>query len=232
MNKQNRTINWLFAALLVSALFACERTRTVEEEGTATDRDTTIVTTTGETTEEKLEELRGWMNKKANSADTAIREDWPQTREKLRRINEDIERNFDSLSAESKEEYRQLKHRYENWESRQERRQRQPLNPTQIKTWEEQLLREYKDIAKIEPTNIREAYLTFMSTVRIKKRNWTQNDWDYVDYVYGKLNDRLGQIEGQISTGDRLKIRTLQAEYLALEGAADTRNMLNSVDEK
>lgn len=234
MNKQNRTITWLFAALLVTTLFACERTRTVEEEGTATDRDkdTTIVATTGETTEEKLEELRSWMNKKANSADTAIREDWPETREKLRKVNEDIERNFDSLSTESKEEYRQLKHRYENWESRQERRQRQPLNPTQVKTWEDQLLHEYKDVSKIGPANLREAYLTFMSTVRIKKRNWTQNDWDYVDFVYSKLNERRGQIEGQISTADKLKIRTLQAEYLALEGAADTQNMMNGVDEK
>lgn len=234
MNKQNKTINWLAAILLITGLVACERTRTVEEDGTATDRDkdTTVVATTGETTEDKLEKLRSWMNNKANRADTSIRENWPETKRELRRINEDIERNFDSLSAESKEEYRQLKYRYENWESRQERRQRQPLNPTQVKKWEDQLLREHKDIAKIQPANIREAYLTFMGTVRAKKHNWTQNDWDYVDYVYGKLNERRGQIEGQISSGDKLKIRALQAEYLALEGAADTRSMVNGVDEK
>ena len=78
---------------------------------------------------------------------------------------------------------------------------------------------------------MREAYLTFMGTVRTKNRNWTQNDWDYVDYVYSTLNDRRGQVETQLSTADKLKIRTLQAEYLALEGAADTRSMVKGVDE-
>ncbi|WP_162425868.1 hypothetical protein [Pontibacter pudoricolor] len=233
MNKQNKTINWLVAILFTTTLFACERTRTVEEtDATERDKDTTIVATTGETTEDKLEKLRGWMNEKADRTDTAIRENWPQTKEELRRINQDIERNFDSLSTESKEEYRRLKQRYESWEAKQERRQSQPLDPAKVKTWEEQLLREYKDISTISPANIREAYLTFMSTVRIKKRSWTPGDWDYVDHVYGKLNDRRGQIEGQISTSDKLKIRTLQAEYLALEGAADTRSMLNDVNEK
>ena len=231
MNKQNITINWLIAILLTSSLLACEQTRTVEEgDATNRDRDTAIVATTGETTEDKLEKLRGWMNEKADRADTSIRENWPQTKEELRRINQDIERNFDSLSTESKEEYRRLKEHYEIWEARQERRQSQPLDPAQVKTWEERLLREYKDISTIGPSNIREAYLRFMSEVRIKKRSWTPGEWDYVDHVYGKLNERRGQVEGQISTADKLKIRTLQAEYLALEGAADTRSMLNDVD--
>ena len=172
------------------------------------------------------------MNEKADRTDTAIRKEWPKTREEIRRINQDIERNFDSLSAESKEEYRQLKGRYESWEERQERRLTQPLDAAQLKKWEDQLLREYKDISKIAPANIREAYLTFMSTVRIKRRNWTQNDWDYVDNVYRTLNTRREQIENQIPTADKLKIRTLQAEYLALEGAADTENMVRGVDKK
>ncbi|MER2997733.1 hypothetical protein [Pontibacter populi] len=231
MNKQNKTMNWLAAILFSAGLFACEQTRTVEEgDATDRDRDTTIVATTGETTEDKLEKLRSWMNEKADRTDTAIRENWPETKEELRRMNEDIERNFDSLSTESKEEYRRLKQRYETWEARQERRQSQPLDPALVKTWEQKLLRDYQNISTIGPSSIREAYLTFMSEVRIKKRSWTPGDWDYVDHVYSKLNERRGQIEGQISTSDKLKIRTLQAEYLALEGAADTRNMLNEVE--
>ncbi|MBC5772933.1 hypothetical protein H8S95_02570 [Pontibacter sp. KCTC 32443] len=236
MNTLNKKFNILAAILLLSGLLACERTRTVDEAETTTvkteEEDTAVVARTGETTEDKLEKLRSWMNDKKDRTDTAIRKEWPQTREELRRINKDIEENFDSLSAESKEEYRQLKSRYESWEARQDRRQQQPLDAAKLKTWQDQLLREYKDISKIEPANIREAYLTFMGTVRTKRRSWTQNDWDYVDNVYSSLNERRGQIEGQIGTADKLKIRSLQAEYLTLEGAADTQNMVRGVDEK
>ncbi|MEJ8757071.1 hypothetical protein WG947_08695 [Pontibacter sp. H259] len=240
MNIQHYTLKTA-TILLLGTLLACEGKRTVEEETTTTttttttterEEDTALVARTGETTEEKLERLRGWMNEKKDRTDTAIRSNWPQTREELRRINKDIESNFDSLSAESKEEYRQLKSRYESWEAQQERRQQRPLNAAKITTWKDQLLREYKDINQIKPANIREAYLTFMGTVRIKKNNWTQDDWDYVDHVYRALNDRREQIESQIATGDRLKIRALQAEYLALEGAADTESMVRGVDEK
>lgn len=236
MKITTKPIHWLATLLLTTGLLACERTRTVDENETVTvteevERDTTIVATTGETAEDKLEKLRGWMNRGADRADTAIRSNWPETKEELRRINADLERNFDSLSAESKEEYRQLRQRYESWEARQERRQQQPLDASELLKWENRLLGEYKDISNIQPANIREAYLTFMGTVRIKRSNWTQNDWDYVDKVYSALNERRGQIENSISTADKLKIRTLQAEYLALEGAADTRSMLKGVDE-
>ncbi|HEY4651028.1 MAG TPA: hypothetical protein VIG72_06415 [Pontibacter sp.] len=236
MNIQDKTIHWLAVALLSFGVLACERTRPVNEAddapATTENRttDTTVVARTGETTQQKFEKLRTWMNDKTNRGDTVIRREWPKTREELRRINADLERNFDSLSAESKEEYKQLRSRYESWEARQERRQQQPLDPAKISSWQDQLLREYKDISNIQPANIREAYLTFMGAVRAKRRNWTQDDWDYVDYVYSSLNERRGQIEGQIGTADKLKIRTLQAEYLALEGAADTRSMLNGVD--
>jgi len=241
MNIQHYTLKTATILLLVS-LLACEGKRTVDEETTTTtttktttverEKDTAIVARSGETVEDKLEKLRGWMNEKKDQTDTAIRSNWPKTREEMRRINRDIEANFDSLSAESKEEYRQLKSNYERWEAQQERRQQQPLSAAKITSWQDQLLREYKNISQIKPANIREAYLTFMSTVRIKKNNWTQDDWDYVDHVYKALNDRREQIESQISTGDKLKIRTLQAEYLALEGAADTKSMVRGVDKK
>ena len=217
--------------LVAATLFSCERTRTTDEENedvTVVEKDTTTVARTGETAEQKLERLRGWMNEKAGSTDTAIRDNWPKTKEELRRINQDLERNVDSLSAESKEEYRQLKERYQRWEERQDRRLQQPLDATQVEQWQEQLLREHKDVNAIAANNMREAYMTFMGTVRAKRRNWTQNDWDYVDYVYSSLNERMRRVEGQIPTADKLKIRTLQAEYLALEGSADTRSMLRN----
>lgn len=229
-----------YVLLVMAGSFAlsftgCEGRRTAENTNeitvdTAEPGDTALVVKSGETAEQKIERLRGWLNQKSERADTSIRANWPENRERIRDINADIERNFDSLSTRSKEEYNELKSRYAKWEAEQERRQQQPLKEQEITKWEDQLLREYKDMNTITPNNVREAYMTFMGSVRTKKGTYTQNDWDYVDHVYSKLNQRRRQIEGKMSTGDKLKVRALQAEYLALEGAADTQSMVRGVE--
>lgn len=222
------------ALLLSLFLWSCEGNRTAQNteeitvDGNAKE-DTARMVRTGRTVDERLESLRGWMNEKAESADTAIRADWPEVKENFRKRTAEIDQNIDSLSAESKAEYARLKQRYERWESRQERRQNTPLDPHELAQWREQLLREYDSLETVTPQNVREAYLTFMGVVRAKRQNWTQDDWDYVDHVYSQLNQRRRQIEGQMSNSDKLKVRSLQAEYLTLEGAADARSLMQNM---
>ncbi|WP_245756236.1 hypothetical protein [Pontibacter chinhatensis] len=235
MKKATYTLNITFILCLAALLWSCDGRREVaSEEGDVTtteERDTATVVRSGKTAERELEEFRGWLNKQADKGDTAIRREWPQAKEELRRRNAQLEENFDSLSEKSKAEYRDLQRRYRSWEERQDRRMQQPLQAEKVTSWQKDLLREYASIDQLQPAQLREAYLTFIGTVRTKKSNWTQNDWDYVDHVYSQLNDRRRQLEGQISTSDNLKIRTLQAEYLALEGAADTKDMFRDVEE-
>lgn len=231
MDTLKSTFRYTAILCLGFALWSCENRREVErtEEitvDTAEGEDTARVIKTGNTAEDELEAFRAWLNRQTEKGDTAIRREWPQVREELRARNARLEQKFDSLSEQSKEEFRTLQGRYERWEERQERRQDQPLEPAKITQWQNQLLDEYKNLDRIQPENIREAYLTFMGKVRAKRSNWTQDDWDYVDYVYSQLNQRRRQIESQLRTSDKLKIRTLQAEYLALEGSADTQDML------
>jgi hypothetical protein len=232
-NMHHRTLRYttgLLAALLL--LWGCDGNRTAqntEEITVEVPADTARVERTGRTVGERLESLRGWMNEKVERGDTAIQRDMPGIKEDFRRRSSEIEQNLDSLSADSKAEYARLKERYERWENRQDRRLNTPLDRNELIKWEEQLLREFKDIATIAPQDMREAYLTFMGVIRAKRRNWTQNDWDYVDNVYGQLNQRRGQIEGDISNSDKLKIRALQAEYLTLEGAADAQNAMRNM---
>lgn len=230
----NRHIyTWLLCAC--SAVFsACDGGREVEGEETVAEKrdtsDTITVARTDDNAEQELDEFRDWLNTQADKGDTAIRREWPRIREELRRRNAALEEDFDSLSARSQEEFRSLQERYRTWEERQERRQQQPLQKNQIQQWQQQLLREYANLENIQVDQMREAYLTFMGAVRTKRRNWTMDDWDYVDYVYGELNQRRRQLEGELSGADKLKIRTLQAEYLTLEGAADTKSLLQGVD--
>ncbi|RDV16235.1 hypothetical protein DXT99_06075 [Pontibacter diazotrophicus] len=237
MDTLKPTLRYTAILCLSFALWSCESRREVEttEEitvDTAESEDTARVIKTGNTAEDELEEFRAWLNRQTERGDTAIRSEWPQVREELRERNTRLEQKFDSLSEQSKEEFKTLQSRYERWEDRQERRQQQPLDPAKVNQWQDQLLDEYDNLNNIQPENIREAYLTFMGEVRAKRRNWSQDDWDYVDYVYSQLNQRRRQLEGQLRTSDRLKIRTLQAEYLALEGSADTMDMLQGNTER
>ncbi|RIJ34409.1 hypothetical protein [Pontibacter oryzae] len=233
MKRLNSIVKYSLLLCLAAATISCDNTRRVEgdEELTANspnDQDTAVVVRSGESAEQELNEFREWLNRQADKGDTAIRKEWPQMKEDLRQKNAELERSFDSLSAKSKQEYRELQQRYKNWEARQERRQQQPLDRDKVTLWQEQLLREYSNINEISAAQMREAYLTFMGTVRTKRRSWTQDDWDYVDYVYSELNQRRRQLEGNLRVADNLKIRSLQAEYLALEGSADTKDMLQT----
>lgn len=225
-------LTYTLSLLAVLLLWSCEGNRTAqntEEITVDVPADTARVERTGRTVGDRLESLRGWMNEKVERGDTAIQREMPQIKEDFRRRSAEIEQNLDSLSADSKAEYARLKERYERWENRQERRLNTPLNQAELNQWEEQLLREFNDIQNIAPQDMREAYLTFMGVIRAKRRNWTQNDWDYVDNVYGQLNQRRRQVENQISNGDKLKIRALQAEYLTLEGAADAQSAMRNM---
>ncbi|GHA78968.1 hypothetical protein [Pontibacter akesuensis] len=219
---------------LCAGLLSCENSREVEgNETTATnaeDTETIKVVKTGETAEEELEDFRTWLNKQTEKGDDAIRKEWPSVKEELRARNAELEKDFENMSEESKKEYRALQERYSRWEERQERRQSQPLDAAKVKEWQSQLLEEHQNVGAIEAGNLREAYLVFMGDVRAKRRSWTQDDWDYVDHVYGNLNQRRSEVEEQLSTADNLKIRALQTEYLALEGSADTQNMVQKVE--
>lgn len=237
MDTMKPIISYTFLFCLSLVLWSCEGRRQVEgnEEitvDTAESGDTAKVIKTGNTAEDELEEFRAWLNRQTEKGDTAIRREWPSVREELRERNAQLEEKFDSLSEKSKEEFRGLQGRYNRWEDRQERRQQQPLDPNKLSQWRKELLRSYDNLDKVQPTNIREAYLTFMGEVRTNRSNWTQDDWDYVDYVYSQLNQRRREIEGQLRTADKLKIRSLQAEYLALEGAADTQSLLRGSSDR
>ncbi|MFT2009460.1 hypothetical protein ACMA1I_12350 [Pontibacter sp. 13R65] len=234
MSKQLISIKYFTLILASSLLWSCEGNRTAEN---TTERvldlsestDTVQVVKTGKTADDHLADFREWINSKTGDGDSSGTNRGGAAKEEFKKRTAQVETRLDSLSARSKAEYEQLKGKYQRWEERQERRQNTPLDAQKLSQWQDQLLREFKDLNGITNQNMREAYLTFMGEVRAKRQNWNQDDWDYVDHVYGLLNQRMGQIDNQIATADKVKIKTLQAEYLSLEAAADTRSMLGSM---
>lgn len=222
---------WSYSLALGAFMLACEsRTTTQTQTTTTTDgNDTTKVTRRTTKASDELEEFRGWVKTKANRTDSAARENWPEVKEDFKRRTARLDSKVDSLSADARAEYTRLKAEYQTWEEKNAKRGSQPLEPNKLRQWEQELLGPTKELTTLTAADMRETYLLFMGIVRAKKNKWTQDDWDYVDNVYSRLNDRKEELEGGISAADRLKIKSLQAEYLALEASQDAKDLYQHV---
>src|SRR6478735_6709781 len=221
----------LLAAAILVGFSACERRQHTETNTKVNGNDTVTVkhSTSVDRPNDELRDFRNWVNTQTARADTNAKRRWPKVKEEFNTRSAHLETRLDSLSDDSKREYAALKQRYETWEKKQDERTAQPLNETTLAKWRKELLGERQNLKTMTGANARETYLLFMGIIRAKKSNWTQNDWDYVDHVYGELNIRKEEIESSIPKMDRLKIKTLQSEYLALEGAADAGDAYHNV---
>ncbi|WP_115374626.1 hypothetical protein [Adhaeribacter pallidiroseus] len=226
---------------LGTALSACESRRTIEAEEASTasagvdqqdSRDTILVVRGNTNAVKELKKFKDWVNQKANKVDSATNENLPEIQAEFKRKTAHLEKGLDSLSKDAKAEYLATKAKYKAWEAQNKERTSKPLQAGEIKKRQKQLLGEYQNLNSINATNVCEAYLVFMGMVRAKKHNWDQNDWDYTDYVYRQLNNRKQEITTSISTNDELKIKSLQAEYLALEAGKDAKDLIKAVKSK
>ncbi|MBK0404000.1 hypothetical protein I5M27_13480 [Adhaeribacter sp. BT258] len=218
-----------FSAAVVFCLSSCERTTRTETNTEATDRDTVTVSRTETTTKTKADDevrdFQDWVNDKTNRADSNAKEKWPEVKEDFKTRSAQLDAKMDSFSADTRREYEAAKARYQAWENRRDTRTSRPLDNAHLSSWRNTLLGNFGNLKTVTATNVKEVYLTFMGAVRAKKANWTQEDWDYVDQVYGELNQRKREIDNAISTTDAVKIKTLQAEYLTLEASADAQDV-------
>jgi hypothetical protein len=236
----------LFFSVLLIGSSGCERTRHTETNTSASNTDTVAVSRTETTTEtktkidtsaetkpkEELNEFRNWVNNKTAQADSNASRRWPKVKEEFRTRTARMETHLDSLSEDSKREYAELKKRYELWEKKQDDRTAQPLKEAALVKWRKTLLGDHQNLNTVNGANARETYLLFMGIVRAKRSNWTLTDWDYVDHVYSELNGHKSEIESKIPVADRVKIKSLQAEYLALEAGADAQDAYENVKKK
>ena len=226
--KKQLKLTYIFS--LAGILLACEsRSIATTDAVDGEQGDTAIVTRRNPKVSEDLAAFRAWVNDKANRVDSSADKNWPKVKEEYKARTARLESRMDSLSAESKQEYAELKTKYQSWEARKEKRESQPLQPAKIQEWQKELLGDNTNLALLTAADMRETYLLFMGIVRAKKQRWSQEDWDYVDHVYSQLNNRKEQVESGISTADRIKIKSLQAEFLALEASGDAKDLYKSV---
>ena len=110
-------------------------------------------------------------------------------------------------------------------------RNRQPLDPAAESTFTTELLGSYAAIDQLTPQTIEPAYTQLLRQTRAKRRQWTQRDWDYATSIYRRLNDRLKAVRLDVVGRDDLRIRGLQAEFVAMEAGRDIKDLGQAVKE-
>ena len=192
----------------------------------------TIVGAQAQTTsqlEQDLEKLRAWMRKKSAQADSVTRAEWPAVKQEFKRLTSSLEKNTEKLSEESREEYGELKNRYNTWEERNEA-EAVNLDGRELERWERAMTGTI-DIAALKPAAMRNAYTRLIDYTRAHRRNWTLRDWEYAEFVFGELNSRKAEVLDNLSNGDKMKIAALQVEFATLKKSREAQEKYNQMRE-
>ena len=134
-------------------------------------------------------------------------------------------RKLDTLADKAADKLRTAGQRTAEYNREARARKSQPLNAAAEATFTSELLGTYADLNTITPDNVAEAYTQFMRQVRAKRRTWTQRDWDYADAIFKRLNERRRAIRLDVRASDDVRVKALQAEYLALENGRDVKDI-------
>jgi hypothetical protein len=97
-------------------------------------------------------------------------------------------------------------------------RRARPLDPREQIAMENKLMGPYSgQLNALAPADLPNAYAQLIREARTQRATWTDRDWDYARAVYQRLNDQLKQVRMDLPARDELRIRTRQAEFVALQ---------------
>lgn len=180
--------------------------------------------------EQDLTDLRTWMRKKSAQADSVTRAEWPHIKQEFKTLTSGLEKNSEKLSAESKEEYGELKSKYNEWEERNEA-ETVNLDGRELERWENVLTGTTR-IASIKPKDMRDAFIRMTDYTRANRRNWSLRDWEYAEFVFGELNSRKAEVLDELNNSDKIKIAALQVEIATLKKSREAQEKYNEMREK
>ncbi|GAB2959512.1 hypothetical protein GCM10027048_28680 [Hymenobacter coalescens] len=176
--------------------------------------------------ERDLDIFRDWVHDKIDRADSGARRELPRIKEEYDQQSTRIDRAVDSLTVAGKREYEGLKNRYETWQARQQRLEKQAKEPETAQQTQTRMLGENVNVATARATEMTDLYGRFIDYVRANRRNWVSEDWAQASVVLTRLNERYEKVREQIGVEDRLRIRSWQGEFRTLEQARKTKDAL------
>ncbi|AYA37079.1 hypothetical protein D3Y59_08440 [Hymenobacter oligotrophus] len=193
----------------------------------ATSSTSTEVRQAATSVERDLGIFRDWVNDKLERAETGARRDLPRVMDEFDYQSKRIDKAVDSLSAQGKREYGNLKSRYHNWEATQRRLQEEAGQPQTQQQAQAQILGENVNLATVRASEMHDLYGRFIDYVRVNRHDWEPEEWAVASNVLTKLNTRYEKVREQIPMEERLRIRSWQAEFRTLEKAKQTKKALD-----
>ncbi|TGE25458.1 hypothetical protein E5K00_09790 [Hymenobacter aquaticus] len=176
--------------------------------------------------ERDLDVFSDWVNDKLDRAEVGVRRELPRIKEDFERQSRRLDKAVDSLSSQSKREYSTQKRRYQSWESKQDSLDAAAREPETASAAQRRLLNETVTISKARANELPELYLHLLETTRERRRTWTQADWSAASAVLERLNARYEQVREQLPLEERVRIRSMQAEFRTLEKARDVKDIM------
>lgn len=173
--------------------------------------------------ERDLRVFSDWVSAKMDKAEAGARREWPRMMADYDRQSQRLDRAVDSLSVQSRREYKAQKERYQTWAAAQQRLEAQGQRPETAQQLQNRLLNQQVVISRAAPAELPDLYEHLLDYTREHHRQWQPQDWMAASDVMTRLNGRYEQVRTQLPLNERLNIRTLQGEFRTLETARATK---------
>ena len=184
------------------------------------------------TPEQDLRTFSNWVDEKLEMKTATVRLDWGTLQRDYARMTKRLDAATDSLSVQSRREYLGQKARYKAWAIEQGHPVPETVlvgvaRDSAVSGVQRKLLNTSKPINRAMASALPDLYSRLVETTRVQHSRWTKTNWDEANVVLNRLNDRYSQVGDQLPIEDRVRVRSLQAEFKTLEKARDLKGILD-----
>ncbi|SFP73891.1 hypothetical protein [Hymenobacter arizonensis] len=184
--------------------------------------------------EQELRTFSNWVDDKLELNMATVRLDWTAIETDYSRMTKRLDGALDTLTAQSRREYLGQKARYKAWAAENGHPVIEiPLagdeRSSAVNDMQRKLLNTTAPINRAMASTLPDLYSRLIESTRVSHKRWVKTDWEGANLVLERLNARYEQVGSQLQLEDRVRIRSLQAEFKTLEKARDLRGILDGL---
>ncbi len=184
--------------------------------------------------DQELRTFSNWVDDKLELNMATVRLDWGTIENDYSRMTKRLDGALDSLTDQSRREYLGQKARYKVWAAENGHPVVEiPLageeRNSAVNDMQRKLLNTTAPINRAMASTLPDLYSRLIESTRMSHKRWLKTDWEGANLVLERLNARFEQVGTQLQLEDRVRIRTLQAEFRTMEKARDLRGILNGL---
>lgn len=165
------------------------------------------------------DDFKTYVQNHKDSADVYMDEQWDKLEAEYNEKKAKLEMDTAKMGQEVRSTYNDAVNNWEQFKADYTAKKEEKQRMEDMKTFRTQLVNEEvkDDYTGLTPTNIKDVYEHFVSTVKTNKDAYTKEQWEVVNNTYQALNDRRKDLASQITSADKETITKLQIEYTAIK---------------